>query len=103
MKFYIAFSIHGTNKYKVAEFYTRNRLLKMENFPAFVKRCLGEDFIEISSRRKNYNIDEDGIKVSWIKLMTKAGKPMKSPAWVARRFKELESMGWKIVKDKHQR
>jgi len=102
-KLYIAFSIHGTNKFHVAQYNTRLRRKNAESQDAFVQRVLGKDFRYVTSRRPNYNEQQDGIKVQWVKLLTKAGTEMRSPAWVARRFKELEAMGWKIVQDKGER
>jgi len=104
MKFYIAFSIHGTNKFTVAEYYTRNRPRNAETQTEFVRRCLGAEFSPAKSRRNGHDEKNDGMKVQWSGLFAKStGEPLRSPAWVARRFKELEAQGWKIVQDKGAR
>lgn len=84
MKFYLAFSIHGTNKFRV-----------------FIKEAvslkdLGPEFTHTLSRRANAN-PPDQQKVLWSRLNTKEGKPFENPSWVSRRLKELVAKGWKEV------
>ena len=101
MKFYIAFSIQGTKKFTVAEYTTRKKQRKDETQYQFVQRCLGMEFMPMKSRRVSYDEKTDGIKLFWGGLSAAStGKPLRSPSWVARRFKELEAMGWKLVQDK---
>ena len=99
MKFYIAFSIHGTNNFKVAVI-EKKVVLKETNSEQIAKtvsRHFGPDFSVVTSRRPNYNESRDGIKLHWRGLQTKEGKPLKSASWVTRRFKELTKRGWKLV------
>lgn len=85
MNFYLAFSIHGTNKFRV--------------FTKSASSCeeLGKGFSVDASRRPGYNINKDGLKVHWTGLLTKDGKPMVSPSWVHRRLRALVAEGWTEV------
>ena len=88
IKFYIAFSIHGTNQFKVAE-----------------KQVLSEDsahnplwdFAFAAATPRRTPRPDDGIKLHWSKLNKKDGTPHTDKGWVTKRFNELVKMGWKIV------
>lgn len=85
---YVAFSIAGTNA-----FITANKVVK--NFdPA----KLPEGFKVTQSRRPNYDAAKDGIKLSWDRLNTKDGKPLRSVPMILGRFAELAKDGWTINK-----
>lgn len=91
--YYVAFSIHGTNKFLVAT----------KRMDATSDELYAQGFVRQASRRNNY-MPSDGIKLHWDKLTRKVdGKPYTNPAWVSRRFKELVAAGWTMVEDKHQR
>lgn len=101
MKFYIAFSIHGTNKFTVA---TKDVAVikdkappSMNQMSQVVESIFGKDFRMATSRRPNYNANADGIKLHWSRLCRKDGKPIQNKGWVTKRFNELKKMGWTIV------
>lgn len=87
MKYYIAFSVHGTNRFYVAT--------KESSGPI---SALGEGFTPVPSRRADYDHSKDGVKLHWAKLCRKDGHPYTNRAWVVRRFKELEQQGWVRVR-----
>lgn len=93
MKYYIAFSIHGTNCFITATLtptkYTHEQHMEM----------LGEDFKVAQSRRPDYNLEKDGYKLEWNKLLNKQGEPLRSPPAILNRFKILERMGFVIDKE----
>lgn len=97
-KFYIAFSIHGTNRFSVAVKNTRHKQKKDESLSDFVKRALGDDFDAAESRRPSYNQSTDGIKVTSTKLLTKTGAPFKTAKAVIKVFLELCAAGWTIAR-----
>lgn len=86
-KYYIAFSIHGTNTFIVAtRTMTDSRLA-----------ILGQSGIRITpSRRSNVDLSE-GIKLHWDGLFTAEREPLRSPPHVLAKFKLLEQDGWTIV------
>lgn len=86
MKFYIAFSIHGTNAFITAT----TEINDLKN--------LGSDFTEVKSRRPSYK-SEDGVKLHWEQLLNQKGKPLRGPATVLQRFKELSKYGWTVDKE----
>lgn len=88
MKFYVAFSIHGTNQFRVAVKSARSI------------EALGPDFRQAVSRRDNYNASRDGVKVHWNKLIRKDGTPLESKCWVSKRFNQLVALGWREVTPK---
>lgn len=85
MKFYLAFSIHGTKKFFV---FTRN---------AADLQALGKEFSQMGSRRPDYNANADGYKVHWTGLNTKDGQPLRSASWAHRRMRKLLTLGWTQV------
>lgn len=85
MKVYIAFSIPGT-----CAFITANK--EVESVES-----LGKEFTIAKSRRPDYK-PEDGIKLHWSMLLTQKKDVLKSPAWVIKRFHDLEKQGWTINK-----
>ncbi len=89
-KFYVAFSIHGTNGFTVV---TRE---------AESVEALGADFKVVQSRRGTYS-PADGTKVVWDKLNKSDGRPHVNKAWVARRMNELVKAGWTKTQDLGQR
>jgi hypothetical protein len=52
----------------------------------------------VKSRRPNYK-PEDGVKLHWEQLLNKKGEPLKGPATVLQRFKELSKYGWTVDKE----
>lgn len=84
-KYYIAVSIHGTNC-----FITANKTV------SDVKQ-LGSGFTVVASRRPDYK-SEDGIKLHYDQLMTKAGKPLRCPIRILSVFNALEKVGWEVNK-----
>ena len=94
MKFYIAFSIHGTNQFTVA---TRQvDLTSIEH----ALNYLGQGFKVIPSRRPGYDSKRDGFKLSWTKLNRADGTPLQNKGWVTKRFNELKAQGWTLVEAK---
>lgn len=91
MKFYIAFSIHGTNSFQV---FTKT---------AASLESLGKDFKEQPSRRPGYQESTDGIKLHWKGFNSSKGKPLRSPFWVAKRKEALLNLGWKETKERYRR
>lgn len=91
MKFYIAFSVRGTNKFKVA---TKNAELLQD---------LGSGFTAAASRRRTYDAANDGTKVHWNGLVRKDGTPIQDKGWVTKRFNQLQKAGWTLVQDKGHR
>lgn len=102
MKFYIAFSIHGTNSFTVAT----NELPwglgpgeGIHTVMAHVRANFGPDFDVVQSRRPGHKPERDGYKLTWSKLNRKSdGKPHERRDWVTKRFQQLQKMGWTIVK-----
>lgn len=90
MKFYIAFSIAGTNKFTVATF-------TVIGTPEAALARLGPDFTTAQSRRPAYDVKTDGIKLHWNKLMRQDGTPIQDRGWVTKRFNQLKVKGWTIV------
>ena len=84
MKFYVAFSVHGTNQFTVATI----------NKPSI--SYLGAGFTAAESRRPDYDRGRDGIKVHWVGLNRKDGTPIRHPSWVAKRFNQLVRRGWTL-------
>lgn len=93
MNFYIAFSIHGTNKFKVAT-------LKIVGTADAALARLGPGFKVAQSRRPVYDVRKDGIKLHWDKLVRQDGTPIQDPGWVTKRFNQLKAQGWTLVKAK---
>lgn len=83
--YYIAFSIHGTNDFRVAI----KSDLTQEELKAFK---------QVPSRRPDYNKDKDGVKLHWKKLNREDGSPIQNKGWVTKRFNQLKAMGWTLVK-----
>ena len=85
MQYYIAFSIHGTNNFRVA-----------------IKQDLSQDELKMfkvaRSRRPDYDPIKDGIKLHWDALNRKDGSPIENKGWVTKRFHQLQRMGWHLVK-----
>lgn len=89
-KYYIAFSINGTNCFITAE-----RIIK-SNIP------LGNDvhidgirYIGVPSRRPKWT-PNDGIKLFCEELCSKSGNPLRSPPAILKVFNKLEKNGWTI-------
>jgi len=86
MKYYLAFSVHGTNKF----FVLTREAERVED--------LGPGFRVVSSRRPLYNPQTDGFKVHWTGLTRKKdGQPYTNPVWIRRRLRELQNAGWTRV------
>lgn len=96
-KFYVAFSIHGTNQFITASVFTHDFTMREENG---VKKVTvkGMVFTEARSRRFDYK-KENGLKLHHDRLKTKEGKPSRSPPMVVKFFNELEAQGWVVVKE----
>lgn len=100
MKFYIAFSIHGTNKFTVAtcDKPAKSPILEMPD--STIKDLFGPEFSIARSRRPDYNIKTDGVKLHWSKLLRKDGTPIQDKGWVTKRFNQLVKRGWIVVSPK---
>lgn len=98
LKFYIAFSIHGTNKFKVATLELKDRSGSVDHLT--VATLLGGDFTLAKSRRPGYNAAKDGYKLHWSRLSRKDGTPLQDKGWVTKRFNQLVKMGWTMVDPK---
>ena len=96
-KFYVAFSIHGTNQFITASVFTHDFGMREENG---VKKVIvkGMLFTEATSRRFDYK-KENGLKLHHDRLKTKEGKPLRSPPLIVKFFNELEDRGWSVVKE----
>lgn len=92
-KFYIAYSIHGTNAFIVATLETKD-YNDIASIPNGV-RVQNLYFTVAKSRMPN----PTDTKLHWDQLNTLKGEPMKSPYHILRRFKILEKAGWTINKD----
>ncbi len=97
MKFYIAFSIHGTNKFTVATYSIPNKQRSPGLPHQIVKDLFGPAFTIAPSRRPNYDASKDGIKLHWNRLVRKDGTPIQNKGWVTKRFNQLNALGWTIV------
>jgi len=97
MKFYVAYSINGTNCFITAKINTKNVKVKpVKNEP--IKYKIGSfEFTQANSRRPDYKL-EDGIKLHSNRLLTKSGKPLHSAPMVVKFFNELEAEGWIVDK-----
>lgn len=100
LKFYIAFSIHGTNKFKVATYSIPNPQCFSGLPDQIIKDLFGSDFTLAKSRRPGYNAAKDGYKLHWSRLNRKDGTPLQDKGWVTKRFNQLVKMGWKMVDPK---
>lgn len=90
-KYYIAFSIAGTNTFIIAK-------KEVPGLPLTPKALEAQGFTIAQSRRPNYNAQRDGIKLHWDKLVsTKTKKPYTNPSWIIRRFAELQNLGWEVI------
>lgn len=94
MKFYLAFSIHGTNKFVTASIETDEYKINQDGK---VVEIGGLSFKKALSRRENYK-ETDGMKLHSDRLLGKTGEPLRSPPMVIRFFNELEKKGWKVDK-----
>jgi hypothetical protein len=92
MKVYIAFSIHGTNQFRVVE-----KEVVYSNSAGWLTETLGPEFQIVPSRRPSYDLTRDGFKVHWDKFLRKDGTPIVDRGWVTKRFNELLSQGWTEV------
>lgn len=90
-KYYIAFSIAGTNTFIIAK-------KEIPGLPRTKEDLAVYGFSVAQSRRPNYNPQRDGIKLHWDKLVsTKTKKPYTNPSWIIRRFAELQNLGWEVI------
>lgn len=80
-KVYIAFSVHGTEKFLVA-----TKDLSQEEYKALLKNS---DFAVVQSRGGTPQKQEPRVKLHWKGLVTKDGKPLRSPPVIMARFKQL--------------
>lgn len=97
MKFYIAFSIAGSNKFITANIETSLPTGCVYSVGDVVS-IANETFTVVHSRRPDYK-PEDGTKLGWSALNTVKGEPLRSPPAVLNRFRILENMGWTINKE----
>lgn len=94
MKFYIAFSIRGSNAFVTATKETNDFKFTHENhFVTIDGLCFGV----AKSRRASYK-PEDGVKLHYQALFTKAGEPLRAAPMVLKHFKALEALGWTVDK-----
>jgi hypothetical protein len=111
-KFYIAFSIHGTNSFRVVtkevvgieplnlgqhEAEELRRQFQDNDPKMDAKRY---DWSLMPSRRSNADVKKDGYKIHWSGLRRKDGTPIQNKSWVSKRFNELKRMGWVEVAPK---
>lgn len=89
-RFYVAYSIHGTNSYYVAQ-----RDIKGDE--EYGLAVLGSTFTKVLSRRPNHNPAVDGVKLHWSRMRTvRDNQLLVDPHVVEKRFLELERLGWTI-------
>ena len=93
MKYYIAFSIHGTNTFITASCETPEDVKAMTG-PMFE----GLKMVIAQSRRPSYEPLKNGFKLHAEDLKRKDGKPLASPPMILRFFNELEKRGWVVDK-----
>lgn len=97
MKFYLAYSIHGTNCFITAKKEVNHIKLDVPGKESVEIKIGKFSFTTIKSRRPGYKL-EDGIKLHSSRLLTKNGQPLKSPAMVVKFFNELAADGWEVDK-----
>lgn len=94
-KFYIAFSIPGSNAFITASIDTQEY-----DQVGNVVTIGDKQFTIAASRRPDYNRVKDGTKLYWDKLLSVEMKPLRSPPVIISRFKQLEQTGWMLNKTK---
>lgn len=86
---YIAFSINGTKAFITAN-HPLDETMMLSKLPAGMKIANSRDPLKAP----------DTVKLHWDRLLTKEGKPLRSPPVILQRFKELEALGWVVDKSK---
>lgn len=104
MKFYVSYSIAGTNTFITASYESDKYTIAADRVVTKVDVC-GLMFTQARSRRPDYNEKTDGIKLHHRRLLNVEGKPLRSPPLIVKFFNELAELGWKVDKqafvDKH--
>lgn len=95
-KFYIAFSIHGSNAFVTANIETKDFGLTQDEQTVIIG---GREFQKVKSRRPDYDPEKDGQKLQSAELKTQEGKPLRSPPMILRFFNQLEAEGWTVDKE----
>lgn len=95
IKFYVSFSIHGTNRFITAvkvihierpqNIYTGDRVVINDHV-----------FKVVKSRRPDWSLEKDGFKLHSDDLLTKKDEPMRSAPAILSFFNKLEKLGWTI-------
>lgn len=96
-KFYIAFSIHGSNAFITATKETDKFILSEDGKKFSID---GLEFNLGYSRDPNYNFQKQGYKLLSDRLLTKDRKPLRSHPMILKFFNELEDLGWEVTKDR---
>lgn len=97
MKFYLAYSIHGTNCFVTAKKEMNHIKINVGSKAPVEVKIGAFYFTTAKSRRSDYKL-EDGIKLHSSRLLTKNGQPLKSPAMIVKFFNELAADGWEVDK-----
>ena len=96
-KFYIAFSIHGTNVFITAVVETDDYFYNEEKN---TYQVLGDKYAILESRRPDYNVKTDGIKLGARGLNSVYKNiPLRCPRRIMKFFNHLEKAGWTVNKD----
>lgn len=95
-KFYIAFSVHGTNSFITAVMETKDFQLSKDKKKVKIGK---REFDVAQSRRPDYDLKKDGYKLHAQDLLTKDSKPTRSVPMILRFFNNLAKEGWKIDKN----
>lgn len=95
MKFYVSFSIHGTNR-----FITADKTLRVSDLHQFYTGYTfmidNYYFKAVKSRRPNWSLEKDEVKLHSADLLTKKGQPMRSAPAILSFFNQLEKLGWTL-------
>lgn len=91
---YIAFSINGTNA-----FITATKQVGQSKLAQTLADLYKDGFKSEPSRRPGFNSSKEH-KLHWKGLCTKAGAPLRSPAIVVQRFRQLSEQGWTTDKSR---
>lgn len=96
MKFYIAFSIAGSNTFITATKETDDYVYVDNGKYVKIDNIL---FETVKSRRPSYN-SEDGVKLHYFELNTLSARPTRSAPMVMKHFNTLAKLGWDVDKTK---
>ena len=99
-KFYIAFSITGSNRFITATKETNDFKEEKDKLGQTWFTIDGIKFAEAQSRRWNYVPEKTGYKLQYRRLMNRNGLPLRHPGLIIARFKELERLGWTVERER---